>query len=565
MKNKTRKALLGSSLLLGAVLLTGCTKSFCSPTDKAAIAYPYDRGVTIYYDPTVADDSFTLPEGAGTQVFPGNEHVYKYVPTTTATYNFVSYDVYGAAKASLINSTVKSAVGKGHRIPTSEYWSAIDDFVLQASVVQAAGFDYEFHYDSEAHEWVDSYQIHLANHGLDAVIGSLTASTPGTLCVNPYTAANTSGKGATAIENRKPGSDEYSILREYGKTKFSGERGENYGYLANWINYLSTKGTPGLGSDGVPGKDFLKLYKNAIKSKVSAVRSCIATSNGYFGHYGAAGDWEVAVQKKSWGYAFTKGGFLEGLIVYPVAWLVDQISYGIDSGLTGVGQILAIVIVTVLIRGLMMAATWKSTMAQQKMQSLQPQLAKLQQKYPNSDTNQAEKQRMAQEQMALYKRNGINPMSSILTMFIQFPVFICVWSALQGSSALATGSFLNLALSDTIQSVVFNFKSGWAANATGWWTALILFILMAGTQTMAMLLPQIMTKKANKNVTKLGKSAAADKSGKQMRMMTWIMLIFTIVMGFMLPSAMGVYWLIGGLISMVQTLITQSLLAKKKK
>ena len=42
------------------------------------------------------------------------------------------------------------------------------------------------------------------------------------------------------------------------------------------------------------------------------------------------------------------------------------------------------------------------------MQKLQPQIAKLQEKYPNSNTNQYEKQRLAQEQMALYKKNKEN-------------------------------------------------------------------------------------------------------------------------------------------------------------
>ena len=46
-----------------------------------------------------------------------------------------------------------------------------------------------------------------------------------------------------------------------------------------------------------------------------------------------------------------------------------------------------------------------------------------------------------------------------------------------------------------------------------------------------------------------------------------VMLIFTIFMGFMLPAAMGIYWLIGGLISMLQTFISQMVMnhANKKK
>jgi len=44
-----------------------------------------------------------------------------------------------------------------------------------------------------------------------------------------------------------------------------------------------------------------------------------------------------------------------------------------------------------------------------------------------------------------------------------------------------------------------------------------------------------------------------------------VMLVFTIFMGFMLPAAMGIYWLIGGIISMLQTAITQAIMSRSAK
>ena len=60
---------------------------------------------------------------------------------------------------------------------------------------------------------------------------------------------------------------------------------------------------------------------------------------------------------------------------------------------------------------------------------------------------------------------------------------------------------------------------------------------------------------------------AAVDANKQGKIMMIVMLIFTIFMGFMLPAAMGIYWLIGGLISMLQTFISQMVMnhANKKK
>ena len=65
----------------------------------------------------------------------------------------------------------------------------------------------------------------------------------------------------------------------------------------------------------------------------------------------------------------------------------------------------------------------------------------------------------------------------------------------------------------------------------------------------------------------MGKNPAAMDANKQGKIMMGVMLVFTIFMGFMLPAAMGIYWLIGGVISMLQTLISQMVMnhsAKKR-
>jgi YidC/Oxa1 family membrane protein insertase len=244
--------------------------------------------------------------------------------------------------------------------------------------------------------------------------------------------------------------------------------------------------------------------------------------------------------------------------------MVDVFARSFDPGLTGMGQIWAIVLVTLIVRVVVLALTFKSTMDQQKTQALQPQLAKLQAKYPNSNTNKAEAQRLSQEQMALYKRNKVNPLSVLLAMIVQFPVFIAVWGALQGSAVLSSGEVLNLRLSDTIQSVLTNVSGTWYQNTSGWWTALVLFILMSVFQWLAMMLPQWMTKRRTKNQAKVTANPAADKNTSTMKWVSYGMLIFTIIMGFALPAAMGIYWGIGALISMIQTWITQSIMLNKQ-
>lgn len=564
-----KKIFIGLAAILGTGLLAGCTANFCSEEDQAQMAYPYEQGVTVYlskneYDTLKsADETKALIAEEESQGIAGpafvssagtviNEDIYKYVPYKLNDNKQIEFT---AVKSTFLQSIISSAYKSGLVMPSLKYWASIDDYVLQASTYHAeTGKTYTVGQNASE----DFIKKIVATMPRDSKKEeSATKNNEGPYYLNPYTKADYNGEGGEEI-------CENSILRRNGYVKFSGQGGSLWGYWTSWNAELYKSSDPSLGMDNVPTKDFTDYYKSQVATKVNQNRSCIATQKGQFGHYGNSSDWEVNISKKDWGYAWSKG-FLEGLLVYPVSWLVDTFAYGMDQNLTGVGQIWAIVFVTLIVRCLLLLVSFRSTMDSQKMQALQPELAKLQAKYPNSNTNQAEKQRLATEQMALYKRHKIKPFRQILILIVQFPVFICVWSGLQGSAALSSGEFLGMRLSDNISSILFNVKGTWYLNENGWWTALVLFILMAATQVMAMMLPRIMSKSQTKKMAKLSANPAQTDSQKQMKWVSIFMLVFTIIMGFMLPSAMGVYWLIGGLISMIQTLITQLVISKKSK
>ncbi|MFA5480839.1 MAG: membrane protein insertase YidC [Bacilli bacterium] len=347
-------------------------------------------------------------------------------------------------------------------------------------------------------------------------------------------------------------------LTEYSHLKFAGALASD-ALFSNWDLWTAElKQT--LGAEQTPNRDFTTLYKEKLNTTTSTFRACIAINDGEYGTYGNNGSTSAFIEGKSWAYAWSKGP-IEGLLVYPVAFLVDYFS--VLFGMNGWGQIAALALVTLIVRLFILLTTLKSTMGQQKMQALQPELAKIQQKYPNSNTNQAEKQRLAQEQMALYKRNKINPLGQILVLIIQFPVFIAVWGAMTGAAVLSSDSVLGLNLSAGLGTSILNI-AGWP-NFAGWWTAVVLFILMGLAQFVSMKLPQWMQKARNKGVKRLAKNPAEDKQSKQMKWFSNIMLIMIIVMGFSLPAAMGVYWFIGAVISVVQTLIMQTIMSQKKK
>lgn len=88
---------------------------------------------------------------------------------------------------------------------------------------------------------------------------------------------------------------------------------------------------------------------------------------------------------------------------------------------------------------------------------------------------------------------------------------------------------------------------------------------MAIFQVLSAFLPQWITKARTKNQAKLTVNPAADKNTQTMKFMMYGMIIFTILMGFALPAAMGVYWAISALLSMIQTVFMQWLMARQQK
>ena len=78
MKKRTKLTVLGLTVLAGTVLLSGCTASFCSPSDKAHILYAFDYGVCDYYEASDIDITATDPEGnlVYKPIFDGNTNVY---------------------------------------------------------------------------------------------------------------------------------------------------------------------------------------------------------------------------------------------------------------------------------------------------------------------------------------------------------------------------------------------------------------------------------------------------------------------------------------------------------
>ena len=511
MKRKNKLLLGVVGLASVALFASGCTANFSTNKEKGRIAFALEPGVSEFVvgNPGIVENG--VVEYVGGNVY----QVYKVYKDDNG--NPTDYS-YSDQLRSVINSAKSSSIA----VPQIEYFVNLDKIVFNKAV--------------------EEYKTVTGNEfNLDTI-------------------------DAETLKTR---------LEDYGYVKFFGNN-DTFGNYKAINNELRT--AQGVASPYVASIDFENFYISSLTSVVDGYRSTITVYDQYkYGNYGVDKEGNpitIYLSKTTWKDAWGKGGHLiEGLIVYPVAWMIDSFAHAFAGGKnasdaavqksysTGVPQILSILVVTVIVRMFIFLCTFKSTLAQRKMTELQPELAKIQQKYPNANTNQAQKQRLAEEQMRLYKKHKVNPLSQILILIIQFPVFIGVWGAMTGSAVLSTGKFLDLNLSASIWETL---KAGPKAHP-GWWTALVLILLMSAGQFFAMKVPQWIQKARAKNVSKLNKNPAQKQQARTANIVSYVMLAMIIIMGFTLPAAMGVYWFVGAIVSLIQTVFTTVIFAGNKK
>ena len=96
----------------------------------------------------------------------------------------------------------------------------------------------------------------------------------------------------------------------------------------------------------------------------------------------------------------------------------------------------AIIFMTVLVRLATAPIMMRQMRSMERMRKVQPQLKELQAEFAD------DKQKQSEEMMALYRREGVNPLGGCLPMLLQFPVFIGLFYALQSSIALRHAPFI---------------------------------------------------------------------------------------------------------------------------
>ena len=195
----------------------------------------------------------------------------------------------------------------------------------------------------------------------------------------------------------------------------------------------------------------------------------------------------------------------------------------------------AIILLTILSRGIFWPLATKSYKSMGEMRRLQPLMQEIREKYKDDKT------KMNQEMMALYRTYKVNPMGGCLPMLIQLPVFFALYRMLYSAIELRHAPFIGWIndLSAPDRLFHFAFKIPFMEPPYG---IPVLTLVMGAT----MLIQQKMSPQAG------------DPS--QAKMMMLMPVIFTFIF-INFSSGLVLYWLVSNLFSIAQQYYTQKQMA----
>ncbi|ARX84871.1 MULTISPECIES: membrane protein insertase YidC [Streptomyces] len=239
----------------------------------------------------------------------------------------------------------------------------------------------------------------------------------------------------------------------------------------------------------------------------------------------------------------TIAGFFS-FITTPVSWVIVQFHklYGAIFGPdTGWAWGLSIVSLVILIRICLIPLFVKQIKATRAMQTLQPEMKKIQERY------KSDKQRQSEEMMKLYKESGTNPLSSCLPILAQSPFFFALYHVLNGIASNKKVGVIDQQLLDSARdahifgaplAVKFTDSADKVASLGASLTDVrvvtaLMIILMSASQFFTQ--RQLMTKNVDTTVK--------TPFMQQQKMLMYVFPIMFAVFGINFPVGVLVYWL----------------------
>jgi YidC/Oxa1 family membrane protein insertase len=197
-------------------------------------------------------------------------------------------------------------------------------------------------------------------------------------------------------------------------------------------------------------------------------------------------------------------------------------NYGVD-----------IILLTVLVKVLFIPLTNRSMKSMRDMQRLQPQMAKLREKFKD------DREKLNKEMIELYRRHRVNPLGGCLPMLLQFPVFIGLYQALSQAIELRHAKF-----AFWVHDLSAHECYPWPGQGT-----------ITGCNEFAMLgipIPILVLLMGGSMILQQYLSPSSGMDPAQQRMMMILMPVMFTVMFINFPSGLVLYWLVNNVLTITQ-------------
>jgi YidC/Oxa1 family membrane protein insertase len=241
---------------------------------------------------------------------------------------------------------------------------------------------------------------------------------------------------------------------------------------------------------------------------------------------------------------------LGSAIMTPLYWVTSIILSGFHQVFgsllgpeSGWAWALSIVGLTLVIRAALIPLFVKQIKSSRNMQLLQPKVKELQKKYGH------DRERLAQETMALYKETGTNPFASCLPILLQMPIFLALFRLLDNAAnGRARGVLTDEQAEQFGEATLFGAHlADTFLRADGSLSVRMLaaFLVLAMTATTFLTQRQLMSKN-------MPADAMSGPYAQQQKMLLYVLPLVFAVGGIAFPIGVLLYWTTSNLWTMGQ-------------
>ncbi|MDO5328728.1 MAG: YidC/Oxa1 family membrane protein insertase [Coriobacteriia bacterium] len=203
---------------------------------------------------------------------------------------------------------------------------------------------------------------------------------------------------------------------------------------------------------------------------------------------------------------------------------------------------LAIILVTIVFRAIMLPIMHKQTKSSFAMKKLNPEMERIKELYAD------DKQRQSEELQKVYAEAKFNPISGCLPMIIQMPIFIALFQVLRELGDRVEGSdycFYNI-----VPNLIISPSDAWQQGFVTAIPYLVLIAIFAGATFLPMILQQ---------------QGQADKQKRQMIIMSVVMSVMMLFIGWGSPAGVLLFWGTSSLLALAQQQTSMRILKSKEK